>query len=286
MSNILEERLKVYNAETSEGEFDALREILQEVILSGLSDTDFFNLAVFQGGTCLRLVHGLRRFSEDLDFVMLAAQPRFDWSTYEKKITTRCNLYGFEPEFLNKENQTKSVKKMLVKQGSLSDLVSFTHTQDPRRIIRIRLDIDVNPPSGLSSETSFLDFPLPYRLQIPTINCSFAGKCHALLCRQYTKGRDLFDFQWFVSKHVEPDLEYLENTLIQSGPWEDSDINVTPSWLKFALIERISSLDWNAAKDDILRFLHEREAETVLLWSREFFLSRIEKLFTYSSNDR
>lgn len=286
MSRILEERLKGYNAETAEGEFDALREILQEVILSGLSDTDFFNLAVFQGGTCLRLVHGLRRFSEDLDFVMLAAQPQFDWSTYEKKITTRCNLYGFEPEFLNKENQTSSVKKMLVRQDSLSDLVSFTHTQDPRRKIRIRLDIDVNPPSGLSSETSFLDFPLPYRLHIPTINCLFAGKCHALLCRQYTKERDLFDFQWFVSKHVEPDLEYLESTLIQSGPWEDSGINVTPSWLKFALIERISSLDWNLAKDDILRFLPEREVETVLLWSRDFFLSRIEKLFTYSSNGR
>lgn len=284
MSKILEERLKGYNAETAEGEFDALREILQEVILSGLSDTDFFNLAVFQGGTCLRLVYGLRRFSEDLDFVILAAQPRFDWSAYEKKITTRCNLYGFEPEFLNKENQTESVKKMLVRQGSLSDLVSFTHTQDPRRKIRIRLEIDVNPPSGLSSETSFLDFPLPYRLQIPTINCLFAGKCHALLCRQYTKGRDLFDFQWFVSKHVEPDLEYLENTLIQTGPWEDSDINVTPSWLKFALIEKISSLDWNAAKDDILRFLPEREVEIVLLWSREFFLSRIDKLFTYSNN--
>ncbi len=286
MSRILEERLKGYNAETAEGEFDALREILQEVILSGLSDTDFFNLAVFQGGTCLRLIHGLRRFSEDLDFVLLAAQPRFDWSAYEKKINARCNLYGFEPEFLNKENQVNSVKKMLVKQGSLSDLVSFTHTQDPRRKIRIRLDIDVNPPSGLSSETSFLDFPLPYRLHIPTINCLFAGKCHALLCRQYTKGRDLFDFQWFVSKHVEPDLEYLKSTLIQSGPWEGNDINVTPSWLKLALIERISSLDWNAAKDDIFRFLPEREVETVLLWSRDFFLSRIEKLFTYSSNGR
>ena len=286
MSRILEERLKGYNAETAEGEFDALREILQEVILSGLSDTDFFNLALFQGGTCLRLVHGLRRFSEDLDFVMLAAQQQFDWRSYEQKIVNRCNLYGFEPEFLNKANQISPVKKMLVRQGSLSDLISFTHTQNPGRKIRIRLAIDVNPPSGLSSETSFLDFPLPYRLQVPTINCLFAGKCHALLCRQYTKGRDLFDFQWFVSKHVEPDLEYLENTLIQSGPWEDSDINVTPSWLKFALIERISSIDWNAAKDDILRFLPEREVETVQLWSREFFLSRIEKLFTYSSNGR
>ncbi len=284
MSRILEERLKGYNAETAEGEFDALREILQEVILSGLSDTDFFNLAVFQGGTCLRLVHGLRRFSEDLDFVMLDAHPRFDWSTYEKKIVNRCNLYGFEPEFLNKDNQISSVKKMLVRQGSLSDLISFTHTQDPRRKIRIRLEIDVNPPEGLSSETSFLDFPLPYRLQIPTINCLFARKCHALLCRQYTKGRDLFDFQWFVSKHVKPDLEYLESTLIQTGPWEDSDIHVTPSWLKSALIERISSLDWNAAKDDILRFLPEREVETVLLWSRDFFLSRIDKLYSYSSD--
>ena len=284
MSRILEERLKGYNAETAEGEFDALREILQEVILSGLSDTDFFNLAVFQGETCLRLVHGLRRFSEDLDFVMLDAQPLFDWSTYEKKIVNRCNLYGFEPEFLNKENQISPVKKMLVRQGSFSDLISFTHTQDPGRKIRIRLEIDTNPPEGLSTETSFLDFPLPYRLQIPTINCLFAGKCHALLCRQYTKGRDLFDFQWFVSKHVEPDLEYLESTLIQTGPWEDSAIHVTPSWLKFTLSERIDSLDWNAAKDDVLRFLPEREVEIVQLWSRDFFLSRIDKLYSYSNN--
>lgn len=281
MNRILEERFRGYNAETTEEEFDALREILQEVILSGLSDTDFFNLAVFQGGTCLRLIHGLRRFSEDLDFVMLDAQSRFDWSTYEKNIASRCNLYGFEPEFLNRENQTGPVKKMLVRQGSISDLISFAHAQDPRRKIRIRLEIDVNPPEGLFSETSFLDFPLPYRLQVPTINCLFAGKCHALLCRQYTKGRDLYDFQWFVSKKVEPDLEYLENTLIQTGPWEGRDIQVTPSWLKLTLIERINSLDWNAAKDDILRFLPEGEIETVMLWGREFFLNRIDKLIKY-----
>lgn len=281
MSKILEERLNGYNTETAEEEFDALREILQEIILSGLSDTKFFNLAVFQGGTCLRLVHGLRRFSEDLDFVMLDPGPKFDWSAYEKKIASRCNLYGFEPEFLNRDNQPGPVKKMLVKQGLNFNFISFTHAQDPRRKIRIRLEIDINPPEGLSSETTFLDFPLPHRLQVATINCLFAGKCHALLCRQYTKGRDLYDFQWFVSKYVEPDLEYLEKTLIQSGPWEGQDIQVTPSWLKFALIERINSLDWNATKNDILRFLPEGEAETVTLWSREFFLSRIDKLFKY-----
>lgn len=282
MSKILEERLNGYNTETAEEEFDALREILQEIILSGLSDTKFFNLAVFQGGTCLRLVHGLRRFSEDLDFVMLDPRPEFDWSAYEKKIASRCNLYGFEPEFLNKDNQINPVRKMLVRQGLISNLVSFAHTQDIRRKIRIRLEIDVNPPEGLSSETTFLDFPLPHRLQVAGINCLFAGKCHALLCRQYTKGRDLYDFQWFVSKSVEPDLEYLQRTLVQTGPWEGQDIKVTPSWLKFTLTEKVSSLDWNAAKKDILRFLPEREVETVTLWSREFFLNRIEKLFEYS----
>jgi len=212
---------------------------------------------------------------------MLDAQPRFDWSAYKKKIASRCNLYGFEPEFLNKENQTSPVKKMLVRQGSIADLLSFAHLRDPRRKIRIRLEIDVNPPEGLSSETSFLDFPLPYRLQIPTINCLFAGKCHALLCRQYTKGRDLYDFQWFVSKYVEPDLGYLDNTLIQSGSWEDQDIHVTKSWLKLALTNRINSLNWSAAKDDILRFLPKGEVEAIQLWSREFFLSRIDKLFKY-----
>ncbi|PBN42891.1 nucleotidyl transferase AbiEii/AbiGii toxin family protein [Sphingobium sp. D43FB] len=284
MIDIIKEKLRQYGAANALEEENAVKEILQEVALYALWRADFFNVALFQGGTSLRILHGLPRFSEDLDFLLRSPDPDFDWSPYLKLLTEVFAQFGLKLEAQPKNRMDTSIRQALLKDDSIASQLdlSFVGTGRPKAI-KIKLEIDVNPPTGSGEGTTYLDFPADYEVRHQDLASNFALKTHALLCRGFLKGRDWFDFSWYVSRDVSPNLDLLRNALVQAGPWkDDTPLDVDMAWLKDALSGVIARIDWKEASDDVGRFLRPAELKSVGLWSERFFLAKLDKLIATS----
>jgi hypothetical protein len=261
MNAIIETKLADYNAANPLEEENAIKEIIQEIALYGLWRAKFFDVAVFQGGTSLRILHQLPRFSEDLDFMLLAPDPAFDWRPYLKVLTETFEEYGLSPETVSKAQMDKRIRNA------------------DRKKLKIKLEIDVEPPAHSGDAFTFLDFPVDYEVRHQDMASNFALKIHALLCRDYVKGRDWYDFAWYVSKGIFPNLPHLQAALRQFGPWSKNDaLSVDTAWLEKHLAARIQEIDWDKAKEDVRRFLRPIEAESLNLWSNRFFDSKLSKL--------
>jgi hypothetical protein len=286
MIDLIKERLRRYGATNPLDEENAVKEILQEIALYALWRSDFFDVALFQGGTSLRILHGLPRFSEDLDFLLRAPDPQFDWSPYLSGLIQVAAEFGVKLDAQPPARMDKAIHAALLKNDSVANQLDLSFAgQDRRKAIRIKLEIDVNPPLGSDEATSFLDFPLDYEVRHQDLPSNFALKIHALICRGFLKGRDWFDFSWYVSRDIAPNLSLLRNALIQAGPWKgDAAISVDLAWLKAALSSTIAKIDWKEAGDDVARFLRPAELRSVDLWSERFFLAKVEKLTSSASN--
>lgn len=278
MKDVIQERLESYDLQTSEDEENAIKEITQEVALYALEKVGFFEHAIFQGGTCLRIVHGLDRFSEDLDFALRSANPDFDLNKYLIEASKTMKLYGYEIEVAGEDKVDKSVKSRFIKDESIKKLLKFAHRQDSKKKIQIKIEVDINPPAGDKIESNYLDFPTQFMVITHDIPSLFAGKTHALLCRNYVKGRDWYDYLWYISKNVKVNLEMLENTLNQFGPWKGQNQHIDNKWLHEKLNEKISEIDWEETKHDVERFLRPDKKKTLKLWSEDFFLKMTRKM--------
>lgn len=285
MIDLIKERLRRYAAANPLEEGNAVKEILQEIALYALWRSDFFDVALFQGGTSLRILHGLPRFSEDLDFLLRAPDPKFDWSPYLSGLIQVAAEFGIKLDAQPPAKMDRAIHAALLKNDSIGNQLYLSFAgQDRRKSIRIKLEIDVNPPLGSGEATSFLDFPLDHEVRHQDLSSNFALKIHALLCRGFLKGRDWFDFSWYVSRDIAPNLLLLRNALVQAGPWKgDETIPVDIAWLKAALSDAITKIDWKAAGDDVARFLRPAELRSVDLWSERFFLAKVEKLTSSAS---
>jgi hypothetical protein len=157
--------------------------------------------------------------------------------------------------------------------GKILDL-SFKHHPDKK--FTIKLEIDINPPAGPTTEMKFLEFPIDFPIEIQDLSSNFASKSHALLCRSY--GRDWYDFLWYVKKGVIPNFHLLSNAIDQQGPWAGQNIQVTPTWYISKLESKIKSINWEAAKKDVFPFLKKPEKKTLALWGIDFFMDKLEKL--------
>ncbi len=146
------------------------------------------------------------------------------------------------------------------------------------RKIRIKLEIDTNPPAGSTFTTSYIAFPETAPLTTQSLESGFALKLHALLCRPYVKGRDWYDFAWYVARKVVPDLELLSHALDQQGPWAGQQITVTMPWVQEHLEAVIRRIDWRTAREDVQRFLPLREQEGLHAWSVDFFLHYLARM--------
>lgn len=273
---IIQQRLLSYDCKTVLEQESALKEIAQEIALLSLSRSGFFRHAAFQGGTCLRILYGLQRFSEDLDFVLLASDKQFDWGVYINRMKEEFETYGYTLEISYRQKLNKAVQSAFLKADSLGGLLLLKDVRTNRPKIQIKLEIDTNPPEGSRYELNYLDFPLAFSVQTQDLPSLFAGKCHALLCREYVKGRDWYDFVWYVSRHVLINLDLLSHALNQAGPWEGKDPKVTMEWVKIELKRKINAINWDKAKEDVARFLQPRELISLDVWSKAFFLSRLE----------
>ncbi len=279
-TKIIQNRLDSYNCKTELEEEHAIREISQEVALSALGRTDFFKYAVFQGGTCLRIFYGLNMFSEDMDFILKEPDRDFQLKPHIKALSDELLAYGYNIEVVDRPKADTAVKKVFIKDDSIGKVLQFNHggKTGPLRKIRIKFEIDTNPPLGSNFETKYVDFPFVSSVTIQDKSSLFAGKIHALLCREYIKGRDWYDFIWYTSQGVNINYQFLASALKQQGTWQGQNIELDLHWCIKQFRIKITSIDWTVTKEDVRRFVKTTELPSVDLWSRDLFLAQLEKM--------
>lgn len=279
--SLIQAKLLTYQCKTVLEQEHALKEITQEIALLALSRAGFFRIAAFQGGTCLRILYGLERFSEDLDFVLRAEDKTFVWNKYISNMHEEFIAYGFNLEVKDRAKYDSIVKTAFLKADSAGGILLLKDIRTNQPKLKIKLEIDTHPPEGSLFENKYLDFPSPCSIQTQDLPSLFAGKCHALLCRNYTKGRDWYDFIWYIQRQTQINFTLLQNAIQQAGPWKDKHISVTRLWFLEKLKHKISAINWEETKQDVAPFLREKELIILEHWSEEFFLSCVEKLARY-----
>lgn len=281
--------LEKYDLSTAERTYEALREILQEIVLLGLSRAGFFEHALFYGGTALRILHGLERFSEDLDFSLVAPDEDFDLSVYEASLIEALRSFGFEVSIQLKKNDG-AIKSAFLKGNTSRHLLNIAAPEDivrrfgQGRVVKIKIEVDTRPPPDFESETKTLLVPMPFTIKTMTLPSLFAGKMHAILCRNWTsrpKGRDWYDLLWYVANGYPLDIRHLNARLKQSCDWQEKRGVTLPeeidgSYILEMLRRRIDSLDIAAARRDVETFVSDRRALDA--WSPELFGEVIEQI--------
>jgi len=280
MIEMLRKKLRDYGASNAIEEENASKEIIQEIALYALWRADFFDVALFQGGTSLRILHGLPRFSDDLDFLLRAPHPDFRWAPYLEALVEVFAQFGVNLEAHSKDKMDRAIREAILKDDSIASQLDLSFAGTGRaKAIRIKLEIDTNPPAGSGEATTFLDFPADFEVRHQDLSSNFALKIHALLCRPYLKGRDWFDFSWYVANGIYPNLPLLASALQQAGPWKgQGSLNIDNEWLLSALKEKITVIEWQAAAADVGRFLRPTEAKSLSLWSERFFQAKRDQL--------
>jgi len=286
MHDAIARMLSKYECKSAEDYTHALREIMQEIALLGLWRSKFFENAAFYGGTALRILYGLDRFSEDLDFSLLSPMRDFDIGQYSLTLEKELRAFGFDVR-VEKRNKviTTPVQSAFLKANTFNELLVITTDESiaravPRgQVLKIKLEVDTDPPPGFSTEPKYLLQPVPFAVRTYTPPDLFAGKMHAVLCRKWknrVKGRDWYDLVWYAANHPELHLAHLEQRMRQSGHWQASR-GMDESTFRALLCDRIETLDVDQARREVEPFV--RHPEALEIWSREFFhdvASRIE----------
>jgi len=252
-----------------------IHEVLQQVTLAGLYRGGFFDKAAFYGGTCLRLFHGLQRFSEDLDFSLLAPDPAFDLSAYFDAILSELHAYGCKTE-IHKKEKTKqtAIESAFLK----SDTALYNLEANIRGKITIKIEVDTNPPLGFAVEPQALLDPFAFMVNCYALPDLYAGKMSALLYRQWqsrVKGRDWYDFAWYVRRNVALNLNHFNARAQAQSPETYTSPFTQKSFLQ-SLREKIASTNINSAKEDVRPFL--RDPLELEAWSEDFFLQLVDKV--------
>jgi predicted nucleotidyltransferase component of viral defense system len=278
MKDIIQSRLDKYNSKNKEDEINALKEITQEIALYALYKSGFFSEACFLGGTSLRILHGLDRFSEDLDFSLIKPNTKFKLDSFLNKATKEMLAYGYSVHIDEKDLSDKNIQSRFLKDDSIKNVLTFKYSQDLRSKIKIKIEVDTSPPLGAILKSEFVDFPLDFQVQSYDLPTLMAGKLHALFCRQFIKGRDWYDFLWYVSEGIRPNYQQLQNALNQQGPWKGKKIIANKDFLEIELDKKISEINWKEVAKDVRKFLRPQKIETLDLWSTDFFKSKVKKI--------
>lgn len=276
---MVQQRLNSYACKTPLEEEHAIREITQEIVLAALGRTDFFQKAAFHGGTCLRIFHQVNRFSEDLDFALRWPDSTFLLEPYLNSVCAELSAYGYAFEIQGRLKTDSAVQKAFLKDDSLGKLLTLDYrpARGPMRKIRVKLEVDTSPSAHAGFEISYLDFPFISSVAAFDLPSLFAGKLHALLCRDYVKGRDWYDFIWHIAHRVSPNYELLTAALKQTGH-RQTDVTITRDECYERLVEKIEQIDWAQARADVERFVKPHERPSLDLWSRDLFLVQCRKL--------
>lgn len=278
MNDAVKVMLGRYNCGSINDYENALKEIIQEIALLGLWRSKFFEKAAFYGGSALRILYGLDRFSEDLDFSLLEKDEHFSFTDYCRAIEDELKSFGFSVRVENKQKRVETnIDSVFIKAGTLKKLIVIDISESVkkkihhRKMMKIKLEIDKNPPEDFRTEAKYLFQPVPFFVNTYSLPHLFAGKMHAMLCRPWVnkvKGRDWYDFVWYSGRGISVDLKHLENRMKQTGHLKADEV-LTEEILKQKLFEKIDSIDFNKAKKDVENLL--KDPSSLELWSKEFF---------------
>lgn len=273
--NIIEQMLKKYNPKSETELINALKEIFQEITLLGLYRGGFFNKAAFYGGTSLRILYGLERFSEDLDFSLLEKNKSFDIEKYFPNIVNEFETLGIEVSLnkKSKSNETNIESAFLKNDTSIHTLnIEAKGLEDIHngRRIKIKLEVDTNPPLKFQTESKTLLLPMTFNIRTMTLPNLYAGKMHALLFRNWktrVKGRDWFDFEWYIKNNISLNLDHLCQRMKESGNF-NKDILTKEEFAKL-LHDKIDTLDIKQAINEVKGFV--KDARIFDFWSKDYF---------------
>ena len=271
---IFEELLSKYELNTNDDVINATRELMQEIALAALYRGDFFEKAAFYGGTCLRIFHNLERFSEDMDFSLLREDKNFSLTPYFNNIVQEFESLGLAVEITSKQKTKKTAIESVFLKRSLP---IYNIQLQNNKNIKIKFEVDINPPLGFSTENKLLLQPFSFFVKTYTLPDLFAGKMHALLFRSWknrVKGRDWYDFEWYIKKGVRLNLRHFAIRAYQSG--HINTLNLSKEDFLKLLITKITNLNIDLAKVDILPFIKDRD--TLTIWSNEYFLTLLKFL--------
>lgn len=285
MNAALQSLLDRYDLDTSSDWENALREIVQELALLGLWRSKFYEHAAFYGGTALRIFHGLPRYSEDLDFTLLESEAEIDLAPHLEAIRAELAGFGFNFEVERKIKQVETAIDSAFINGNtrinlleIGAPVGLENRFPPGQKLKIKMELDTDPPAGADTEVRTLLLPIPFQVKLFTPSCLFAGKMHALLCRnwkQRVKGRDFYDFVWYLGRGIPVHLAHLQKRMEQTGHWSNEK-ELTGEALQSLLRERFAQVDFDQASGDVLPFI--RDADAVALWSEAFFFELVERM--------
>jgi len=280
---MIKEWLDSYKPGNEQDAKDALREIMQEIALAGLYRAGFFERAAFYGGTALRIFYGLDRFSEDLDFSLLDVDPEFDLGKYQEAIVHEFQSLGMEVSITEKKKAVKSnINSAFLKSETLwRELVleGVIPQQGIDRIanIKIKIEVDTEPPLGFETEEKLLLRPFSFYVKCLVLPDLFAGKMHALLFRKWgqnVKGRDWYDMEWYIKKGTVLNLRHFAMRAQDSGDW-NSDAITEKEFMEL-LTEKIDSVNMQYVKADIKRFV--RDQRVLEIWSPKYFHELVSHL--------
>ena len=265
MNDIFSLMLSEHDTSSTDRRRNATYEVMQQVVLSGLYRGGFFNEAAFYGGTCLRIFHNLGRYSEDMDFCLLDKNPDFDFKAYFPAIIEEAKILGREVTITKKDKRTfGKVESAFLKDNT--DVYNLAFLTE--KTLKIKIEVDTNPPLGYQTEQKMLIRPFTFMTRCVTLPDLYAGKMHALAFRQWKnriKGRDWYDFEWYVRHNVPLNFAHLQNRIC-----EFNGLELSKEDFMERLRERLATADIEMVKQDVYSFiLDKRELD---IWSNDYFL--------------
>lgn len=284
MQTILEQMVNNYHPKNTEEKKNAIKEVMQEIVLCALSKAGFFNEAAFYGGTALRIFYHLDRFSEDLDFSLLIKDKDFDLSIYFPKLKEIVKSFGLNVEIEIKEKTKDSnIQSAFLKGDTIEHFLLFYPDDliqgiNKNEKVKIKFEIDTMPPGCATYEIKYRLLPIPYSIKLYDEASLFSGKIHAIICRSWksrVKGRDLYDYVFYLSRNTQFNLPHLREKLIDSQ-YIDTNVIISCNDIKKMLIERFNEIDFEQAKEDVIPFI--KDPSVLDIWSKEFFIAITNQL--------
>lgn len=270
---------------TATGLINALREMMQSVALLGLWRARFFEHAAFYGGTSLRLIYGLDRYSEDLDFSLLKPAENFNLDKYSPWLLREFEAYGIKVLYEPKQKLVNTkIESAFLKANSYAHLAQLGFPDrilseiNKHAVLKVKLEVDINPPSGFETDIKYIFSPVQFGVKTYSLPSLFAGKMHAVLCRKWktrVKGRDWYDFVWYASHHPMLKLSHLEERMRQSGHYIEEKALTREIFLAL-LDQAVGNLNIESVKKEVTPFVND--IRMLELWSHDFFRAAAERI--------
>ena len=272
--NIFDQMLSRYEIKTNDDNINAQHEVMQQIALAGLYRGGFFNKTAFYGGTCLRIFHGMERFSEDMDFSLLEQDKEFDLVNYFAPIKSEFKALGREVIISKKEKKKNTnVESAFLKQETSVYNLQFT----TERSIKIKIEVDTDPPKGFNTEHKLMLMPFSFMVRCYSLPDLYAGKIHALLFRAWRnriKGRDWYDFEWYVRNNIKLNIEHFNQRAVQSG--SVSSEGLTSNELRKMLKDKIMKTSIEMVKNDVRPFI--KNPGEMEIWSTDYFVQLVDMM--------